>query len=87
VISTDRLNLKAIGFIMAILFLFGILGMAVVKMNTAVQDPPDTRTAEQKLDDLESSPGAQSPGAQGFINTERSRREATKAAEDAALGK
>ncbi len=79
-------NIKAICFSMIVFCLFAVLGMAIMKINTAASQPPDSRTAGQKIDALESSSGMQSSSAKGFINNERSRRAATKAAEDAAFG-
>lgn len=76
-------NVKTIAYVLIVLFVVAIFGIAVVKMNTAAQEPPDTRTPEQRLNGLESSPGVTSPQAKTFMHNERERRDATKDAEDA----
>ena len=83
----DGTNVKIVAFVLIVLMAAALLGMAVVKMNTAAQEPPDTRTPEQRLDGLESSPGVTSPQANNFINRERERRDTTKEAEEAVMGK
>ncbi|MBI2844089.1 MAG: hypothetical protein HYX78_11875 [Armatimonadetes bacterium] len=80
-------NVKVFVYVAVVLLVGALLGMAVLKFNTANNAADiDTRTQAEKLQALENSPGVTTPAARSFIRNEKARLNDTQQAEDAVMG-